>query len=691
MGTGLVLAVVGLLLVVLPAAAATPHITHQASASGFPAGSPIFDFATLGNGSNPTGSITFTLFGPDNDTCAGPPIFTDTKTVNGNGNYQSGNYVTDAAGDYQWIAAYSGDVNNDPATTACGDPAGRVTVAKRVPNLSHQASPSVPVGGQLTDTATLGSGSGPAGPTGTLTFALYGPANPTCVPPAAFSTTSPVTGNGMYTSDPYTPTVAGDYQWVVQYTGDANNRAVGTTCVDPAGFVTVTPGGLITPTLTTQASGTVAVGGEITDAATLAGGTNPSGSITFTLYGPDDDTCADTAAFTNVKTVSGNATYTSDPFTTTAAGTYRWVASYSGDIAHNPVTGACDDPNESVEVTGGGSTTTSTTTSTVPTTTSTSTSTSTSTTLPTTTSTSTTLPTTTSTSTTLPTTTSTSTTLPTTTSTSTTLPTTTSTSTTLPTTTSTSTTLPTTTSTSTTLPTTTTSTTTTIPTTTTSTTTTIPTTTTITTTTLVPTTTTTLAPTTTTTSTTLAPTTTTSTSTTSSTTTTTSSTTTTAPPTTTSTTTAARAPTTTVASGRGAATATTTPGAPSVQVNPSQGPPGQSGVLSGSGFGPNEPLTATFNSTPVVIATLAASPTGTFSIPIRIPADAVPGRHTIVVAGSSGRNASTGFTVVATGRPATAPPLARTGADPSDPIALAACLLVLGNCALLVGGRRRLR
>ena len=37
-------------------------------------------------------------------------------TVNGNGNYGSGNYTPTAAGTYYWIANYSGDASNKAAT-----------------------------------------------------------------------------------------------------------------------------------------------------------------------------------------------------------------------------------------------------------------------------------------------------------------------------------------------------------------------------------------------------------------------------------------------------------------------------------------------------------------------------------------------------------------------------------------------
>src|SRR5437764_14322393 len=158
------------------ARAATPQLATQASAGGFPAGLAIFDVATLGQGQNPTGAITFNLFGPDNATCSGTPIFTSTKTVAGNGNYTSDSFTTNAAGTYRWVASYSGDANNTPVTSTCSDPAESVSVAKKTPTLSTQAS-TLSLAGTITDTATMAARAGPSGPTGTITFNLFGPNN----------------------------------------------------------------------------------------------------------------------------------------------------------------------------------------------------------------------------------------------------------------------------------------------------------------------------------------------------------------------------------------------------------------------------------------------------------------------------------------------------------------------------------
>jgi hypothetical protein len=319
------------------------------------AGGVIFDTATLAGGFNPTGTITFDLHGPGDDLCAGAPVFTSTVPVNGNGQYQSGSFSPTVVGTYRWRATYSGDANNlGEGPTPCLDPAEQVVVTQvgpqpANPTITTTASPGVPVGAQVFDTAVLAGGNNP---TGTITFNLYGPDDATCAGPPVFTSAVPVAGNGQYQSASFMPIAPGTYRWTASYSGDANNNAAGpTACNDPAEAVVVTAAGGGAPTLTTTASPGVAVGGQVFDTANLTGGTNPTGTITFNLYGPDDATCAGPPVFTSTVPVAGAGSYTSGSFAPTAPGTYRWTASYSGDANNSPGTTACNDPAETVVVT----------------------------------------------------------------------------------------------------------------------------------------------------------------------------------------------------------------------------------------------------------------------------------------------------------------------------------------------------
>lgn len=100
------------------------------------------------------------------------------------------------------------------------------------------------------------------------------------------------------------------------------------------------------PKISTVPSGPVPVGANISDSATLSGGANPSGAVTFTLYGPGDTQCANpiastTGALTDATAVSGN-------LVAGPPGVYNWVASYPGDASNYGAISPCG--SETVDV-----------------------------------------------------------------------------------------------------------------------------------------------------------------------------------------------------------------------------------------------------------------------------------------------------------------------------------------------------
>jgi hypothetical protein len=144
--------------------------------------------------------------------------------------------------------------------------------------------------------------------------------------------------------------------------GDINNTSPGATVRDVSVSGTVTKA---SPTVTTSAGGQVVVGSgaKLTDMATLSGGFNPTGTITFTLYFyipgiSSQPIPPNELVYTDVVTVNGNGTYSTATGNNsggylppgagtyqavltgsylTVDGTYEWVASYSGDSKNNPV------------------------------------------------------------------------------------------------------------------------------------------------------------------------------------------------------------------------------------------------------------------------------------------------------------------------------------------------------------------
>jgi hypothetical protein len=217
-------------------AAGPPLLSNQASASQVSVSDAIFDTATLGNGRTPTGALTFKLFGPDDPTCAGKPLFTTATAVVGNGYYESARFTTSVVGAYRWMAVYGGDALNVASSpTLCADPAAQVTVSRRTPTFRAAPSLTQPTSA---DTAVLTMG---ANPGGTITYRLYGPDNQTCAGAPVSTSARSVTGNASYTSAPVAGLPPGAFRWVASYSGDANNLGRQTSCSDVGNGFTLLP------------------------------------------------------------------------------------------------------------------------------------------------------------------------------------------------------------------------------------------------------------------------------------------------------------------------------------------------------------------------------------------------------------------------------------------------------------------
>ena len=76
---------------------------------------------------------------------------------------------------------------------------------------------------------------------------------------------------------------------------------------------------------------------SIADQATVSGGYNPTGTVTFNLY--NNPTGTGTPLFTDTETLVGGVA-TSAGYTATATGTDYWVATYNGDTNNSSATSA---------------------------------------------------------------------------------------------------------------------------------------------------------------------------------------------------------------------------------------------------------------------------------------------------------------------------------------------------------------
>ena len=307
---------------------ATPSINTSQLPASATVGTAIADKATVSGGYGPTGTVTFKLY--NNSTGAGTPLFTDTETLVG-GVATSAGYIATAAGTDYWVATYGGDSNNSPVTSGTALEPVIVSAASPAINTTQQPASAV-VGTSIADKATV---SGGFSPTGTVTFNLYN--NSTASGTPLFTDTESLSG-GTATSTGYTATATGTDYWVATYNGDGNNSKVTSGTADEP--VTVTPA---SPAInTTQQPASATVGTSIADKATVSGGYNPTGTVTFNLY--SNSTASGTPLFSDTETLSGGSA-TSAGYTATATGTDYWVATYNGDSNNNMATsGTADEP-----------------------------------------------------------------------------------------------------------------------------------------------------------------------------------------------------------------------------------------------------------------------------------------------------------------------------------------------------------
>jgi uncharacterized repeat protein (TIGR01451 family) len=314
---------------------ASPSIVTNASTSSDPAvvgTDTTCDSATLSGSYKGTGTITFSLTAPDNTTSqVGSPV-----TVDKDGTYDSPSCpLLTQVGPYTWHAVYSGDsLNNGAEDNGANESITSVKASPMIVTNATVTGGGVVGTGTTCDSATL---SGSYKGTGTITFSLTAPDNTTS------QVGSPVTvdKDGTYQS-PSCPllTQVGTYTWHAVYSGDSLNNGAEDNGANES--VTSIP---TSPSITTEqdpASGSV--GDTYKDKATLTGTyqQDGSGSITWTLYATND--CSGDPVGKDSVKVSGDGTFeTPTGVTVSSAGTYYWVAQFSGDPNNGSAKSGCAD------------------------------------------------------------------------------------------------------------------------------------------------------------------------------------------------------------------------------------------------------------------------------------------------------------------------------------------------------------
>jgi hypothetical protein len=221
-------------------------LTTTATASAT-VGDPISDTAHLTVPVGAGGTITFHLYFNSATCAAASEVSTGLSpvSVDGPGDYNSGNYTNTQVGTYRWIAVYSGDASTDGSSTACGD-AGETTTVNKLPSTISTAQRWYPQ-----DVATIDHGGG------SVVFTLFKNDN-TCSdatkivfgPTAAInvSGSAPFTaGTSNTTFSVLSVAVGGDtYYWKAAYTGDATHKDVTSSCQESTAFSSLSNGNSVT-------------------------------------------------------------------------------------------------------------------------------------------------------------------------------------------------------------------------------------------------------------------------------------------------------------------------------------------------------------------------------------------------------------------------------------------------------------
>ena len=310
---------------------ASPSISTNASTKGgnvVGSGSTC-DSATLSGSFNGTGTITFTLTAPDNSSST-----VGTVPVSGDATYDSPSCpLLTQVGTYTWSASYSGDdLNNGAIDNGENETIDSIPASPSIATQASVTGDGVVGTDSTSDTATISGGDNP---TGSIQFSITDPNNTT----TTVGSPVPVNGDGDYPAPTSVNlTLVGSYTWSASYTGDdLNNGAIDNGDNESVDSIKATPA-----IVTTQDPASGSVGDLYKDQATLSGSFDQdgTGSITWTLY-PNDD-CSGTPVGTDMIAVDDDGTFeTPTGVTVNSAGTYYWVASFSGDSNNFTVSSGC--------------------------------------------------------------------------------------------------------------------------------------------------------------------------------------------------------------------------------------------------------------------------------------------------------------------------------------------------------------
>jgi putative nucleotidyltransferase with HDIG domain len=220
-------------------------VTVLSQYSKGPAGR-VRDDATIAN-ATPDAGGTVTYFVFNNDACASKGIIATLGPVNVKRGEVPNSPLwrpTGPAGTYYFVAAYSGDANDDAARSGCNS--SPIAVGPGVEVITVQpSSTTIAVGGEVHASAVIAASRSGAG--GSVTYDVYN--NDSCSGGGLVTTLGPVTvTSGTVPNSPnwMATGVTGTYYFVAVYSGDANHKSAVSKCNGASVIVSTSPPDVIT-------------------------------------------------------------------------------------------------------------------------------------------------------------------------------------------------------------------------------------------------------------------------------------------------------------------------------------------------------------------------------------------------------------------------------------------------------------
>ncbi len=324
------------------------HDVSEAMVTSVSLGTTVHDKATVtgigATGFEPSGNVAFTFY--NNEDCKEEGSAAGTVALDGadpGTAHPSDPEGPLAAGSYSFQAHYVGDDNYKEATSDC-EPLtvnkARLTVETIIHNASHDPVTSVPLGSVVHDTATVTGGvDGFATPGVSFTFTSNYTNDCSQGTPVSNDGTDP--GNGGVKSADSAALAAGDYAYRASAASDENYIGDDSDCeplaVNRSDTSTVTE---VHDSNHNDITGkSVPLGSIVHDSATVETQVDSiaiTGTVNYRFY--TDGNCEGNFTVKSPVNVGDESSLTS----ALAAGSYSYLAEYSGDGNYNSSTGKCE-------------------------------------------------------------------------------------------------------------------------------------------------------------------------------------------------------------------------------------------------------------------------------------------------------------------------------------------------------------